>query len=75
MNGDNYCQDAFYSSATVSKGVTPPQGLVGLQDYFNTTTYELRGPVMVWSMGPDKNVDPNVAATAGSNQDNILSWQ
>jgi prepilin-type N-terminal cleavage/methylation domain-containing protein len=73
MNGDNYCQDTFYSSATVSKNGT--QGLVGLQDYFNTGVYELRGPVMIWSFGPDTNIDFSMSATSGANKDNILSWQ
>ena len=78
MNGDNYCQDAFYSSKAVANpnpGPIPTQGLVGLQDYFNNGYYELRGPVMIWSFGPDKGVDPNASATTSSNKDNVLSWQ
>jgi prepilin-type N-terminal cleavage/methylation domain-containing protein len=81
MNGDNYCQDAFYGNIAVANPppVTLPrtatQGYVGLQDYLNNGNYELRGPVMIWSFGPDKNVDPGAAANASSNQDNILSWQ
>jgi prepilin-type N-terminal cleavage/methylation domain-containing protein len=77
MNGDNYCQDALYGTKTVAN--PPPgsgvQGLFGLQDYLNNGNYELRGPVMVWSMGPDKAVDPTVGAKTGKNLDNILSWQ
>jgi hypothetical protein len=30
---------------------------------------------MVWSAGPDKQVDPNTKATLGVNKDNILSWK
>lgn len=81
MNGDNYCTDAFYGNIAVANPPpvalprTTTQGYIGLQDYFNNGTYELRGPVMVWSMGPDKNYDPNAAANTSSNTDNILSWQ
>ena len=76
MNGDNYCQDALYGLKAVANPTGPSvQGLVGLQDYFNNNNYELRGPVMVWSSGPDKQATNSVGATAGVNQDNILSWQ
>ena len=29
---------------------------------------------MVWSAGPDKMVQSGVAANAGANKDNVLSW-
>ena len=73
MNGDNYCQDAFYGTLAVANPApnlpprTATQGFVGLQDYFNNGNYELRGPVMVLSFGPDKNTDPSAAANASSN--------
>ena len=81
MNGDNYCQDSLYglpavaNPAPITAPRTATKGLFGLQDYLNNGSYELRGPVMIWSMGPDKSVDPTTAANAGKNQDNILSWQ
>jgi prepilin-type N-terminal cleavage/methylation domain-containing protein len=81
MNGDNYCQDAMYGNIAVANPppVTLPrtatQGLVGLQDYYNNGNYELRGPAMVWSLGPDKFCTNNVGANAGVNQDNVLGWQ
>jgi prepilin-type N-terminal cleavage/methylation domain-containing protein len=76
MNGDNYCMDAFYGSKAVANpSGTTTQGLNGLQDYYNSGYYEVRGPAMVWSFGPDKNVNPGAAANASSNTDNVLSWQ
>jgi prepilin-type N-terminal cleavage/methylation domain-containing protein len=76
MNGDGYCQDALYGLSAVSKnsGAGPQQGYNGLQDYFNNNNYELRGPIMIWSRGPDKQSDENVTANTGKNQDNVLSW-
>ncbi len=37
--------------------------------------YEANSPVMVWSAGPDKMIDPNALATVGANKDNVLSWK
>jgi hypothetical protein len=37
--------------------------------------YEANEPVMVWSAGPDKMIDPTKPANAGVNKDNILSWK
>jgi prepilin-type N-terminal cleavage/methylation domain-containing protein len=75
MNGDNYCLDAVYGLIAVANpSGTGVQGLVGLQDYYNNGSYEVRGPVMVWSLGPDGLATNNVGANAGVNQDNILSW-
>jgi hypothetical protein len=36
--------------------------------------FQHNGPVMVWSAGPDKLVDPSAKADAGANKDNVLSW-
>lgn len=76
MNGDNYCQDALYSlPAVANPSHTGTQGLVGLCDYFNNGNYELIGPAMIWSEGPDGLAATTDPANAGSNKDNILSWQ
>ena len=40
-----------------------------------STFYEANAPVMVWSAGPDKMIDPSQPATKGANKDNILSWK
>ena len=43
--------------------------------------FEANSPVMVWSAGPDKMIDPNIGggaagkANRGANKDNILSWK
>ena len=30
---------------------------------------------MVWSAGPDKRINSNLAANQGANKDNVLSWK
>ncbi len=72
LNYDDKARDAFYRSATVSGG-----GLNGLipRVINNVTVYEANTPVMVWSAGPDKQIDPKSPANAGANKDNILSWK
>ncbi len=67
MNDDGKCIDSFYSKN--SDGAA-----VGLTRKNATDPWELNGPVMVWSYGPDGLADPNVAANLGVNKDNILSW-
>ncbi|MGO8680739.1 MAG: type II secretion system protein [Limisphaerales bacterium] len=69
LNYDGQCEDAFYGLQKVSGG-----GLNGLilQPDGN---YAAHSEVMVWSAGPDGEIDPNSAATIGANKDNILSWQ
>jgi prepilin-type N-terminal cleavage/methylation domain-containing protein len=75
-NGDEKARDAFYGSATVSKDSAGLgyNGLIkktiGAVEYF-----EANSPIMVWSAGADKKVDPNIPANQGVNKDNILSWK
>ena len=82
LNYDDKARDAFYRLPAVSAdpGDTvnnPPRGLNGLipKVIGGATVYEANAPVMVWSAGPDKMIDPNAKATAGANKDNILSWK
>ena len=81
LNYDDKARDAFYRlpaiSADSSDGNTPQRGLNGLIPTVagGNTYYELNGPVMVWSAGPDKMIDPAAPATKGANKDNILSWK
>jgi prepilin-type N-terminal cleavage/methylation domain-containing protein len=72
LNYDDRARDAFYRSTTVSAG-----GVNGLipQVVNNVTLYEVSSPVMVWSAGPDKQIDPNSPAKAGANKDNIIGWK
>ncbi len=69
LNYDNLCEDFFYGSPTVSAGGL--NGLVPAPD----GNYAYRGTVMVWSAGPDGNIDPPTHADQGANKDNILSWK
>jgi prepilin-type N-terminal cleavage/methylation domain-containing protein len=72
LDYDEKARDAFYRLATVSAG-----GLNGLipKVVSGVTLYEANTPVMVWSAGPDKQIDPNSKANAGANKDNILGWK
>ncbi len=72
LNDDSKCLDALYSLNAVSNG--------GLNGLINTgapgsPVYQLNGPIMIWSFGPDMQADPNAKANGGFNKDNILSWQ
>jgi prepilin-type N-terminal cleavage/methylation domain-containing protein len=70
-NYDDYCRDELYKLAKVSeKNGKPLNGLTK-----NGADYELHAPVMVWSLGPDRQANPNVAADEGENKDNVLGWK
>jgi prepilin-type N-terminal cleavage/methylation domain-containing protein len=78
VNNDGKVRDAFYARQAVSQD-TGPTGLNGLYNARdangNGDNFEYNGQLMVWSAGPDKQVDPNTKATLGVNKDNILSWK
>jgi len=76
---DNMTHDAFYCRTNVSL-ILPnnPKGHVGLFSKSGLATshdFVFRGPVMIWSKGPDGQSDPTVPAIDGVNADNILSWK
>jgi prepilin-type N-terminal cleavage/methylation domain-containing protein len=79
MNGDDRCRDGFYALDKVSADPSAPtiRGLNGLSRAPGNAanSFEYRGTVMVWSMGPDGFADPTVPANKGANKDNILSWK
>jgi prepilin-type N-terminal cleavage/methylation domain-containing protein len=81
LNYDDKARDAFYRLPAVSTDLSdktiPPRGLNGLipKVIGGATIYEANAPVMVWSAGPDKMIDPTKGATVGANRDNILSWK
>ena len=82
LNYDDKARDAFYRLPGVSADRAdlvnnPKRGLNGLipKVIGGNAFYELNGPVMVWSAGPDKLIDPTAPATAGVNKDNVLSWK
>jgi hypothetical protein len=82
LNYDDKARDGFYRLRAVSQdngasGInglvnahTPPSPPNGNSDYF-----ECNSPVMVWSAGPDKMIDPTSPANKGVNKDNVLSWK
>jgi prepilin-type N-terminal cleavage/methylation domain-containing protein len=80
-NYDDKARDAFYRlqlvSADKNDSNTPKRGLNGLIPKMigGNPVYEANAPVMVWSAGPDKMIDPGNVATVGANRDNILSWK
>jgi prepilin-type N-terminal cleavage/methylation domain-containing protein len=80
LNNDEKCRDSFYCDAKVSadpnnltRGIN---GLVMLRDKNGAplNIFEASAPVMVWSAGPDKMIDPNAPANQGLNKDNVVSW-
>jgi prepilin-type N-terminal cleavage/methylation domain-containing protein len=80
LNYDEQCRDLFYCSnavSAVSGNINPglnglispePAPALALQDF------QYQGKVMVWSAGPDKQIDPAAHADKGANKDNILNW-
>ena len=79
LNSDGKCRDAFYRLRAVSQQGTGQTGYNGLFNSKDPTgggdNFEFNGEIMVWSAGPDKMIDPQSAANAGVNKDNILSWK
>jgi prepilin-type N-terminal cleavage/methylation domain-containing protein len=78
LNYDEKAKDAFYRRQAVSQqnGQTGFNGLVNTTDNGgNSNDFEHGGPVMVWSFGPNKDVDPDQKANEGVNRDNVLSWK
>jgi prepilin-type N-terminal cleavage/methylation domain-containing protein len=79
MNGDDRCRDGFYCLDSVSRDPTGngSKGFNGLSKQSATlpNSFESRGSVMVWSLGPDGTADPAVRADKGVNKDNIVSWK
>ncbi len=85
LNFDDQCQDSVYCLKGVSStgvgsltagyygvnspGFTPGPG--------GSDNFMFHGKVMVWSAGPDGQVDKTgaVKANQGVNKDNLLSWQ
>ena len=79
VNGDDRCRDGFYCQDAVSLDPTGVGGKKGYNGLFRQgtapNTFEFRGTVMVWSLGPDGLADARTPAGAGANKDNILSWK
>lgn len=75
LNYDDRCRDGFYFNPRVSAN-SEGSGHNGLvpKNIEGRIYYEHRGNVMVWSFGPDGDIDDNNNAISGANKDNILSW-
>jgi type II secretory pathway pseudopilin PulG len=66
---DGLVRDAFYAQPDLFANHLPT-------NLTNTTgIYELRGKVMVWSLGPDGKASMSVPANTGVNKDNVVSWE
>ncbi len=72
LNYDNKTRDAFYRSQSVSTNTSLTQA--GAPDAGFPNSFEANTTVMVWSLGPDGQADPNAAANTGLNRDNVTSW-
>ncbi|MBM3833139.1 MAG: type II secretion system protein [Verrucomicrobia bacterium] len=78
LDYNDQCRDGFYRYDSVS---ADPAG--GAAKGFNghmkakpaANTFELRAPVMVWSLGPDGLASLQQKANFGVNKDNVLSWK
>jgi prepilin-type N-terminal cleavage/methylation domain-containing protein len=80
------CNDALYGLQSVSQipggGTAGYNGLVNSKDpNGNSNDFDLSGPVMIWSMGPDGRAGPYsdsnnpIRANQEKNKDNVLGWQ
>ena len=79
LNYDESCKDSFYCLSKVSNpaGANSNPGLNGLvnPDTSKSDNFQYHGKVMVWSAGPDGQVDPNNNVNLSANKDNVLSWK
>jgi len=67
-----YSTPAFAAAAPWTGGLP---GLNGLTWNSSAGWYEHNGGVMIWSFGPDGQVDTKGYGTTGANSDNVLSWK
>ena len=86
LNYDDQCQDALYCLQKVSQNPPPsPYVQTGLNGLYNPNAnaatqpdldhFLYHGKVMVWSAGPNRQIDPIEPANDRENRDNVLSWQ
>ena len=76
LNYDGKCRDGFYSNPAVSGKPDSLAGFGGLVPVGGQpgNPLEFNGDVMIWSAGPDMQVNSAESATVGFNEDNVLSW-
>jgi prepilin-type N-terminal cleavage/methylation domain-containing protein len=76
LNYDNNTTDAFYRLDAVSQiPASTGKGFNGLYPGAGPDSWQSRNPVMIWSLGPDRQASPLQKANEGVNKDNILSWK
>jgi prepilin-type N-terminal cleavage/methylation domain-containing protein len=77
LNYDEKARDFFYCRPSISASTNSLGGLNGLtlRSISAGPVYEANTPIMVWSLGPDKNLSTTIPATQGVNKDNVLSWK
>ncbi|HCB98994.1 MAG TPA: hypothetical protein DEP78_12070, partial [Verrucomicrobiales bacterium] len=77
LNYDGKCRDGFYSNPAVSGKPDSLAGFGGLVPVGGQpgNPLEYNGDVMIWSAGPDMQVNSAESATVGFNKDNVLSWE
>ena len=73
LNYDNSTRDALYRGEKVNEDPNTKTNISGLFKAARDA-YEVKAPVMVWSLGPDRQADYDRPAKLGANKDNILSW-
>jgi prepilin-type N-terminal cleavage/methylation domain-containing protein len=80
LNYDEKTRDVLYRIANVSQQA--PGSQAGLNGLFNSkdpggngNDFESNSKVMIWSLGPDKQFNPNIKGNLGENKDNILTWK
>ncbi len=73
LDGNGQVADLFYLETGVSKNTAI--GLVLNPQNKTEEEYVLRGTVMIWSPGPDRQVNSKAAALELQNTDNILGWR
>ena len=71
-NGDDRVVDAFYGVPAIT-GTNAP-GLVAWHDASGRRWNALPGNCMVWSLGPDRKLNPLQTWRKGVNEDNVLCW-
>lgn len=77
QNFDGRTRDSFYKRAVVSGNSNsnrPGQPGANRASVTNDT-FEIDAPVIIWSLGPDRQVSFTEKGTAGANKDNLLSWK
>ena len=83
VNNDEMTRDAFYRKAAVSHDPSQSNPAIGFWGLGNSQPgasatsdfFQLAGPVMVWSAGPDRKINSGAPASSGANKDNVLSWK